>query len=260
VRRDGGLDYVVVDGKQRAAYRGIAGWSVAIAHDHIAFAARNDKWWFVVRDGHTDRERWSGIGELRLAENGKVVYSAERAGGWHVVQDGVVGPRHDAILANTLRIAGGHVAYVAQERNRSRVVVDGKLQDAFDGIGQLVLRGRPRLVYRAARSRHARRDRRCRGAGTRARLDDRPGPPGRRVYAATFGDATRLVNDGELGPTVDSIRHIEFVGERVAWLGRLGKLDVLALDDTPSPHGRRVASRSSRFGWHDITRVRRERG
>ncbi|HLL22928.1 MAG TPA: hypothetical protein VK427_12400, partial [Kofleriaceae bacterium] len=139
IRREAGLDHVLVDGVRRAAYRGIAAWSIALANEHVAFAARVGGAWVVVRDGHVERARWDGIGELRFADDGTLVYIAERAGGWHVVRGGTIGPRHTAILAGTLRLAGRHVAYVAQDGARARVVVDGTPHETFDGIAQLVL-------------------------------------------------------------------------------------------------------------------------
>ena len=51
--------------------------------------------------------------------------------------------------------------------------------------------------------------------------------------AASIDGAVRLVVDGTLGPAVDSVRQVQWHGTRVAWLGRLGPLDVLSLGDTP---------------------------
>ena len=234
VKRDGDLDFVLVDGQRRAAYRGIAGWSIAVANEHVAFAARVNRRWVVVRDGHVERERWDGIGELRLSDAG-LVYSAARAGGWHVVVNGVVGPRHDAILANTLRTEGAHVAYVAQQAARSRVVVDGKLHEPFDGIGQLVLRrdGRSSYIGRRGLDMHAVID----GAigPARAQVSQIELSRDRFAYATTVEDDARLVIDGALGPAVDSIRLVQWSddGAHVAWLGRIGTLDILSVDDKP---------------------------
>jgi len=236
VTRTSGLDFVAVDGQRRAAYRGIAGWSIALARHHIAFAARVDGRWVIVRDGHVEPERWDGIGALQFTDTGTLVCLVERAGGWHVVTNGVVGPRHDAILAGTLRTSGSHVAYVAQQANRSRVIVDAVPQELFDGISQLVLRpdGRTAYVARRGLDMHAVIDGHVGPARERVSMVEL-GPRGRSAYAASFGDEARIVIDGELGPAVDSIRLIRFSddGTRVAWLGRLGTLDVLALDDKP---------------------------
>lgn len=233
VRHEAGLDNIFVDGTRRAAYRGIAGWSVAVTQEHLAFAAKLDGTWVVVRDGRASRERWDGIGELRFAGD-TLVYIAERAGGWHVVANDVVGPRHTAILASTLRTAGAHVAYVAQDGPRSRVVVDGRAHAPFDGISQLALRadGRSAYIARDGLDMHAVID----GVASpaRAQISHVTLGPGRRTaYAAKVDGETRLVVDTAIGPAVDEIRRVEWTGERVAWVGRLGALDILALDDAP---------------------------
>jgi hypothetical protein len=236
VMRDGGLDFVMIDGKRRAAYRGVAGWSIATAGDHIAFAARIVDHWVVVHDGAISRHTWDGIGELQLTADNRLVYVAERAGGWHVVAGTAVGPRVDAVMRGTLTIAGSHVAYVAQLGARTHAVVDGRLGDAFDGVGQLSLTADGRHAYAARRALDAfaivdgQPGPRCDGV-SRLTL----GPRGRVAYSAALGDETHLVLDGEIGATVDSVRNIVFRddGAHVAWISRVGTLDVLALDDAP---------------------------
>jgi hypothetical protein len=242
VVRDSGLDYVVVDGQRRAAYHGVAGWSVALAPDHIAFAARVGARWTIVHDGRIGRETWDGIGELRLAADGSLVYIAQRGRSWYVVaRDGhgghdLLGPAVDAVLAGTLRIAGNHIAYVGQRGPKVHAVVDGQLGPAYDGIGQLSLAADGRIAY-AARinlEAHAVIDGAV-GPACDGIAQLQLGPYGHSAYVATFGDETRLVIDGEPGAAVESIRDIVFRddGAHVAWLGRMGKLDVLALDDHP---------------------------
>ncbi|HEY5947196.1 MAG TPA: hypothetical protein VIV40_16950 [Kofleriaceae bacterium] len=236
VMRDGGLDYVIVDGQRRAAYKGVAGWSIALAANHLAFAARIGSEWVVIHDGKLARDKWQAIGQLRLGDRDQLVYVAQRADGWHVVTARGVGPRVDAVLQGTLTIAGAHVAYVAQLDGRSHVVVDDHVEPAFDGIGQLALDADGHYVYAARRQLDAYviangvLGQRCDGV---AQLQ--LGPRGHVVYVATLGDEQHIVIDGELGATVDSIRHVLFRddGAHVAWIGRMGSLDVLALDDTP---------------------------
>jgi hypothetical protein len=259
IRHEAGLDNVLVDGKRRAAYRGIAGWSVAVAQDHLAFAAKLGKQWAVVRDGRVSRERWDGIGELRFTGD-TLVYIAERAGGWHVVANDVVGPRHGAILAATLRTAGTHVAYVAQDGPRSRVVVDGHAHPVFDGIAQLELRadGRSAYVARAGLDMHAVIDGVVSPA--RSRISHVTLGPGRRAaYAATIEGEARLVVDDAIGPGVDEIRLVRWSddGAQVAWLGRLGALDILSLDDAPIAAWPKRADAKVAFkpGTHELAYV-----
>jgi hypothetical protein len=244
VMRDGGLDFVMIDGKRRAAYRGVAGWSIALARDHIAFAAKVGARWLVVHDGRMSRETWDGIGALRLTDDDRLVYIAHRAGGWHVVAGDRVGPRVDAILDTTLTLAGTHVAYVAQLGSHTHAVVDGKLGPAFDGIGQLSLDADGRYAYAARRGLDAFV---VTAAGTGARCDGVAmltlGPRGHVAYVATLGDDQHVAVDGNLGPTIDAVSHLIFRddGEHVAWIGRLGDSDILVLDDKPLgtwPHRR----------------------
>src|SRR5262245_58215909 len=84
VIQEGGLQYVVLDGKRRSAYRGIAGWSIAFsARGHLSYAAQVGRDWVVVADGLVS-ERWSAVGALVLSPDGRLAYAAERDGGWHV--------------------------------------------------------------------------------------------------------------------------------------------------------------------------------
>ena len=136
-----GATFVVVDGHRRAGYRGIAVRSLQLAGPHIAYAAQVGPHWKVVVDERHDRvpgPPFDSIGEIVLADTGRVAYAAERAGRWHVVVDGVAGPACDAILARTLRIENGRVLYGAQRAGRDHLVVDGAFGPAFDGIGQIV--------------------------------------------------------------------------------------------------------------------------
>jgi hypothetical protein len=99
VVEDGGLDYVVVDGTRRAAYRGIVGGSIAVPGavpgDHIAFAARVGAKWVVVADGRAG-EPWDAINHVGLSPTGRLAYIAERGGRWYVVSDSRPGPAFDA--------------------------------------------------------------------------------------------------------------------------------------------------------------------
>ncbi len=232
-----GLSYVVIDGQKRAAHEGLAGWSIALAGEHVAFAARVDKRWRVVVDGRQG-PLWDEIGGIELTPSGTAVYLAANAGGWHVVIGDKVGPRFDAILAGTLRIVNGHVAYAGRHRGNVQVVHDGVLHPAFDGVGQLELSADgSRSIYAARRGEaaHVVVDRAVEpawGAVSRLTL----GPGDHWAYAASEGDGWRLVVDDKVGPVVDVIRSITFRedGEHVAWTAQLAPgLDVLCVDDAP---------------------------
>lgn len=237
VVEEGGRTYVVVDGKRRAAYRGISAQSLALAGDHIAFAARIASRWVVVFDGKHG-ESWDSVGPIVLTPAGRIAYAAERAGGWHVVTDGVVGPRFDAILAGTLMFGpeGKQVAYVGTRDGRVHAVIDGRLGPTFDGIGQLTLAADGRVAYAARRLLDAyvvvgEQPSQRWSAVSKLQL----APNGRTVYAASDGTDWRVVIDGQLGPALDVVRRIVVRddGKHVAWIGRYARLFVLALDNAP---------------------------
>ena len=236
VMRDDGLDFVMIDGQRRAAYKGVAGWSVALAGEHIAFAAKLGAHWVVVHDGKLSREKWDGVGTLKLTESNRLVYVAERAGGWHVVANDQIGPRVDGVLAGSIQIAGTRVAYVAELGHKTHVIVDQTTGPGYDGVGQLSLDADGRYAY-AARTgldayvvTDAGRGARCDGVAMLTL-----GPRGHVAYVATLGDDRHVVIDGDIGATVDSVTHLAFRddGEHVAWIGRIEGSDVLVLDDKP---------------------------
>jgi hypothetical protein len=240
VIEDAGLQYVVVDGRRRVAYRSIAGWSIAFSErGDLAFAARVGRRWVVVRGG-VPGEAWDSVGELVFSSTGRLAYAAERAKGWHVVVDGRAGPRFDAILAGTLRFSadGRRVAYAGEAAHRVHVVTDGALGPPFEGVGRLALSADGARVAYAAR----------RGLVAYVVVDGALGPRwravgilalaprgGRVAYAALGRDGWRVVTDGEPGPTVDAVRHLLFRddGAHLAWIARVGARDVLALDGAP---------------------------
>jgi hypothetical protein len=240
VIEDAGLQYVVVDGHRRAAYRGIAGWSIAFsASGDLAFAARVGKRWAVVRGG-VPGEAWDSVGALVFSSTGRLAYAAERAKRWHVVIDGRAGPPFDAILADTLRFSadGRRVAYAGEVAHRVQVVTDGAPGPLFDGVGRLALTPDGARVAYAAR----------RGLDAHVVIDGALGPRwsavgvlalaprgGRVAYAALDRAGWRVVANGEPGPTVDAVRRLLFRddGAHLAWIARVGARDVLALDGAP---------------------------
>jgi hypothetical protein len=240
VVEDAGLSYVVVDGKRRAAYRGIAGWSIAFSpRGSMAYAARVGRRWVVVHDG-APGEPWDSVGELVLSATGRLAYAAERAKGWHAVVDHRAGPRFDAILAGTLRFSadGRRVAYAGRAAGRVRVVADGVPGPTFDGVGRLELSADGARIAYAAR----------RGLDAHVVVDGATGPRlravgklalsprgGRVAYAGLDRDGWRVITDGEPGPAVGAVRHLLFRddGRHLAWIARVGERDVLALDGAP---------------------------
>jgi hypothetical protein len=231
-----GLSYVIIDGQRRAAYHGVAGWSIALAGDHVAFAARVDDRWRVVVDGRAG-EDWDEIGGIEILPDGTAIYIAARAGRWHVVVGRTTGPGFDAIVAGSLRFTSDHVAYAGRRGTQVHVVHDGREHRGFDGVGQLELsRDGSRSIYAGRRGDDAYVvvdgvERSRWGAVSRLTL----GPDTHWAHAASEGHGWRLVVDGHVGPVVDSIRSIVFRddGSQVVWTAMIEGIAVLSLDEHP---------------------------
>jgi hypothetical protein len=244
VVEDGGLQYVVVNGRRHAAYRGVAGWSIATADpDHVAFAAELAGKWVVVHDGHTS-EKWDAIGAIVLSRTGRLAYAAERSGGWHVVVEGKASARYDAIVAGTLQFSadGRHVAFINEIAGRSQCVVDGIADPYFDGIGSFFFGDDGHYAYAARNGDDAFvvHDRSIGRAHTRVTQLVVAGA--HHAYAVWDETAWRVVVDGQPGAAVDRVRRILFSsdGAQVAWVGRIGETDVLSLDGVPIAGGPRI--------------------
>src|SRR5438094_5425641 len=68
-----GAQWVMVDGHRRAAYRGIAAWSLATGDGgRIVYAARRGTGWVVV-DGRAG-PAFDGIGEIAVGARGRLAY------------------------------------------------------------------------------------------------------------------------------------------------------------------------------------------
>lgn len=234
------LQWIVVDGQRRDAYRSIAAWSIASHGDRVAYAAVRGDGWVVVGAGPTTGV-WRGIGEVLLGPR-RAAYSGERAGGWHVVVDGVVGPRWDAILAGTLRFAGPRVLYVARDAAGARVVVDDVAGPAWDGVGQLVAStDGAHVVYAARRGKDAIVVAGgATGAAYRAisKLHLAGATP---VYAALDGDgAWRVVTGATASAPYAAVRSIVVRDQHVAYLARDRDGDLVVCDGALAGRAARI--------------------
>lgn len=206
--QDDRVQWVVVDGRRRAAYRGIAAWSIALDGARVVYAARRGARWVVV-DGRAGPEV-DGVGEIALGAGGRLAYAAERAGRWQVIVDGGAerAPGWTAILAHTLRFSrdGAHLVHAAEDAAGVHVVVDGVVGPAWSGVGQLAIDEAGAHVAYAAR----------RGRDAYAVIDGAAGPRfddvtqltvaprgGRVAYVGLAGGRSRVVIDGTLGPPLD---------------------------------------------------------
>jgi hypothetical protein len=206
--RGSGAQWVIVDGQRRAAYRGIAAWSLATGDGgRIVYAAQRGARWVVV-DGRPGPE-FDGIGEIAIGAHGRLAYAAERGGRWQVIVDGAAdrAPRWTAILAHTLAFSqdGAHLVYAAEDASGIHVVVDGAPGPGWTGVAQLAMDDAGTHVVYAAR----------RGRDAFAVIDGAIGPrfteiaqlavarPGvRTAYLGNAGRAAHVVVDGAVGPAV----------------------------------------------------------
>ena len=230
--KGGDAQWVVVDGQRRAAYRGIAAWSLATGDGgRVVYAARRGAGWVVVdgRPGPT----FDGIGEIAIGARGRLAYAAERNGRWHVIVDGAAdrAPGWTAILAHTLAYSpdGAHLVYAAEDAAGVHVVVDGVAGPAWSAVGQLATsddgNGRAHAVYAARRGRDA-----------FAVIDGAIGPRfddiaqltvarrgGSTAYLGTTEGAAHVVVDGAVGAAVHGeVRTLQVSadGAHVAYLVR----------------------------------------
>jgi hypothetical protein len=193
IEQAGGQQLVRVGGREGKAYDAIGTALLTFSADgqHIAYPARRGKGWLVVLDD-AEGPAWDGIGELRFAPDGGLVYAAERNARWRVVENGVEDPPVDALLKDSLQFSSnGRLAYAIEDGNERRVIADRKPQPPYDGIG--------RLSFNASGEHLA--------------------------YVARLADAVLLIRDGVESPPWEAIRDYALApkGERFAYLARMGK-------------------------------------
>jgi hypothetical protein len=146
-----GHQWVRVDGRDGEQYEAIAIDALVLSEDgaHVAYAAKDDGGWFIVRDGHAGR-RHDGIGGLLLSHDAaRLAYIAEDDGHWRVWLDEEAGSHFDAILDGSLRFSddGAHLAYAAERGDGAHVIADGEIGPAFDGVSALRFGPTGRLAY-----------------------------------------------------------------------------------------------------------------
>jgi hypothetical protein len=203
-----GAQWVLVDGQRRAAYRGIAAWSLATGDGgRVVYAARRGDRWVVV-DGRPG-PAYDGIGEIAVGAHGRLAYAAERGGRWQVIVDGAAdrAAGWTAILARTLAFSqdGAHLIYAAEDASGVHVVVDGVAGPAWTAVGQLAMNDAgTHVVYAARRGRDAFA---VIGGAIGPRFSDiaqlvvaRRGA--RTAYLGDAGRAAHIVVDGAVGPAV----------------------------------------------------------
>ncbi len=148
-----GRQFVRVDGKAAAAFDAVVPSSLTFSDDgkHVAYAARRNGAWFVVRDGVVG-QAWDAIGELDVAFIGRDHENRTRA----IVGD-LVGAPFDQIEGNQIVFStdGSRFGYTGRRGAGSVVVVDGLEKYRETWASQPVLASTGRIAYLARRGQRA---------------------------------------------------------------------------------------------------------
>jgi hypothetical protein len=243
-----GRQSVRIDDHEGVAFEAVAPGSLTFSSDgrHVAYAARQQGAWHVVRDGRVG-PAWDAVSEVVLSPVGDgLVYGAERAGRRFVVRGERPTPAFDGLLSGTLRFSedGSHLAYVAADAGTSKVVIDETVGPAVDGVGELQisrdgahvayaarLSGRGFVVFDGATS----------GPwdavaelvlGQRGRLAYIARSRGALWVASSRLDAAGLVESGPYQAA--SGLALSTDEQDVAWVSRLGEQDVVVIDGQPA--------------------------
>src|SRR5687768_11948892 len=69
------------------------GFAASADARHVAWRAKRDAGWVVVRDGKPATETWDEVGELAFTADGEhLLHWAKRGERWHLVEDGTARP------------------------------------------------------------------------------------------------------------------------------------------------------------------------
>lgn len=143
----GRIFYVAVDGARQVVMAGgeelyhakfIAGLTLGVGGEHVAFAAGDGAAWRVVVDG-TEQKRYDFIeaDSITLKPDGTPVYVAAKGRERLVVEGESEGPRYNVIIKNTLKVSdnGGLVAYGVVDGKDQYIIVNGIRGSRFDRVG-----------------------------------------------------------------------------------------------------------------------------
>ncbi len=233
--------FVVLDGKGGPTYDGIAIGALAFSPDsrRLAYAARRGQHWRVVADGR-ESAAFDGIASLTFSpDSAHLAYGAQVGKSWRAVVDGHSGLTFDALLANTLVFgAGGHVAYVGTRGANAHAVVDNKVGPAFDGVASLAFGADGTHVgYLARRNDEAFAVVDGVVGPAYSQIDSLAVAAGRSGYIGRDRDGWHAVVDGVAGPAWDLARGIAFSSDssHVAYAARRQQGETfVVVDGTPA--------------------------
>lgn len=107
---------------------------------HLAYGAKEEDSWFMVKDGEKSKP-FKSVGSPVLSRDGKrLAFPAQVPGGWCMVVDGVPGKVFDKLGPPAFSPDGRRFAYAARLNEKERIVVDGvegKVYESLDVVSGL---------------------------------------------------------------------------------------------------------------------------
>lgn len=107
---------------------------------HLAYSAREDDSWFMVKDGEKSKP-FKSVGSPILSRDGKrLAFAAQVPGGWCMVLDGNPGKAFEKLGPPAFSPDGRRFAYAARSDGKERMVVDGvegKVYESLDIVSGL---------------------------------------------------------------------------------------------------------------------------
>jgi dipeptidyl aminopeptidase/acylaminoacyl peptidase len=107
---------------------------------HLAYSAREDDSWFMVKDGEKSQP-FKSVGSPILSRDGKrLAFAAQVPGGWCMVLDGKPGKPFEKLGPPAFSPDGRRFAYAARSDGKERMVVDGvegKVYESLDVVSGL---------------------------------------------------------------------------------------------------------------------------
>ena len=101
---------------------------------HLAYSAKEEDSWFMVRDGEKSKP-FKSVGSPILSRDGRrLAFAAQVTGGWCMVVDGVPGKIFDKLGPPAFSPDGRRLAYAARLNEKERIVVDGVEGKAYESL------------------------------------------------------------------------------------------------------------------------------
>ena len=101
---------------------------------HLAYSAKEEDSWFMVKDGEKSKP-FRSVGSPVMSRDGqRLAHTAQVTGGWCMVVDGVPGKVFDKLGPPAFSPDGRRFAYAARLNDKERIVVDGVEGKAYESL------------------------------------------------------------------------------------------------------------------------------